>query len=112
MPILASLTKSKQRGACLVHVASAYTSQIDSQTGLLEGRRVGDRFYHASGDVSQADTNAALNVLARMRDPDIGRYTPYRGIKRILLSRSPAQLSVNWVELGLCRQPTADKSYA
>jgi transposase len=103
---------SKQRGACLVHVASAYTSQIDSQTGLLEGRRVGDRFYHASGDVSQADTNAALNVLARMRDPDIGRYTPYRDIKRILLSRSPAQLSVNWVELGLCRQPTADKSYA
>ena len=39
-------------------------------------------------------------------------YTPYRDIKRILLSRSPAQLSVNWVELGLCRQPTADKSYA
>jgi hypothetical protein len=102
---------SKQRGACLVHVASAYTSQIDSQTKRLEGRRVGDRFYHVSGDVSQADTNAAVNVKDRMRDPDIGRYTPYRDIKRILLSRSPAQLSVNRVE-PTCSRPTADKSYA
>jgi len=103
-----------QRGACLVYVASAYTSQIDSQTGLLEGGRSGDRFYHVSGDVSQADTNAALNVKARMTDPDIGRYTPYREIKRILLSRSPAQLSVNWVELQTdcsAYQPTADKFY-
>jgi hypothetical protein len=106
---------SKQRGACLVHVASAYTSQIDSHTGLLEGKRVGDRFYHASGDVSQADTNAALNVLARMTDPDIGRYTPHREIKRILLARSPAKLIVNRVELqaGLpAYQPTADKPNA
>jgi hypothetical protein len=102
---------SQQRGACLVHVASAYTSQIDSQTKRLEGRRVGDRFYHVSGDVSSADTNAAVNVKDRMRDPDIGRYTPYRDIKRILLSRSPAQLSVNWVE-PTRRRPTADKSYA
>jgi hypothetical protein len=103
-----------QRGACLVYVASAYTSQIDSQTGLLEGRRSGDRFYHASGDVGQSDTNAALNVKARMTDPDIGRYTPYREIKRILLSRSPALLSVNWAELQADRsayQPAADKSY-
>jgi hypothetical protein len=49
-----------------------------------------------------------------MTDPDIGRYTPYREIKRILLSRSPAQLSVNWVELQAEQsvyQPTADKFY-
>ena len=101
---------SKQRGASLVHVASAYTSQIDSQTGLLEGKRVGDRFYHASGDVSQADTNAAVNVEHRLGDPEIGRYTPFKEIKRILLARSPAQLSVNRVELGPSRQPTAEKS--
>ena len=105
---------TEQRGACLVHVASAYTSQIDSHTGLLEGKRVGDRFYHANGEVSQADVNAALNVKARMTDPDIGRYTPYREIKRILLSRSPAQLSVNWAELQAgypAYQPAADKFY-
>jgi hypothetical protein len=105
---------TEQRGACLVYVASAYTSQIDSKTGLLEGKRSGDRFYHVSGDVSQADTNAALNVKARMTDLDIGRYTPYREIKRILLSRSPEQLSVNWVELQTAcaaYQPTADKFY-
>jgi hypothetical protein len=33
--------------------------------------------------------------------------------RRILLSRSPAQLSVNWLELGgQPRKPSADKSYA
>ena len=78
---------------------------------MLEGKRVGDRFYHASGDVSQADTNAAVNVEHRIDDPEIGRYTPFKEIKRILLARSPAQLSVNRVELGPSRQPTADKSY-
>ena len=90
--------------------ASAYTSQIDSQTGLLEGKRDGDRFYHASGDVSQADTNAALNVEHRMDDPDIGRYTPFKDIKRILLARSSGATERQGVELGPSRQPTADKS--
>jgi hypothetical protein len=79
---------TEQRGACLVHVNAAYTSQIDSQTGLLEGKRVGDRFHHVSGDVSSADTNAAVNVEDRMRDPEITRYMPYKQVERILLSRS------------------------
>jgi len=101
---------TQQRGSKLQLVASAYTSQIDSQTGLLEGQRVGDRFYHVSGDVSQADTNAARVIERRMDDPEIGRYTPFKDIRLILLNRSPAQLSVNRVELGsLDRQPTADK---
>jgi len=100
-----------QRKASHVLVCGAYTSQMDSTNGLLQGKRVGDKFYRANGDVLQADHNAALNVLARLDDPDIGRFTPYREVRRILVSRSPAQLSVNRLELGAqARQPSADKS--
>ena len=103
----------EQRQAKHTLVNGAYTSQMDSTNGLLQGKRVGDKFYRANGDVLQADHNAALNVLARLEDKDINRYTPYREVHRILLARSPAQLSVKRVELGAqARQPTADKSYA
>ena len=83
---------------CLVN--GAYTSQMDSTNGLLEGKRVGDKFYRENGDVIQADHNAALNVLARLDDGEISRYTPCREVRRILLARSPAQLSVKRLELG------------
>lgn len=103
----------EQRKAKHVLVNGAYTSQMDSTNGLLEGKRVGDRFYRNNGDVLQADHNAALNVLARLDDGEISRYTPYREVRRILLARSPAQLSVNRLELGAqSRQPSADKSFA
>jgi hypothetical protein len=60
---------------------------------------------------NNADHNAALNVLARLGDVEISRYTPYREVRRILLARSPAQLSVKRLELGAqARQPSADKS--
>ncbi|WP_295409110.1 transposase [uncultured Thiocystis sp.] len=101
----------EQRGAEHVSVNAAYTSQMDSVTGLLEGRRVGDKFYRVTGDVLQADRNAALNVLARLADPEITRFMPYRDVKRVLLARSPAPLSVKRLELGdPSRQPSADKS--
>ena len=101
----------EQRKASHVLVCGAYTSQMDSNTGLLQGKRVGDKFYRENGDVLQADHNAALNVLGRLDDPDISRFTPYRDVRRILLARSPAQLSVNRLELGVkARQPSADKS--
>lgn len=103
----------EQRKARLVLVNGAYTSQIDSTTGLLEGKRVGDKFHRANGDVLQADQNAALNVLARLDDEEISLFTPYKEVRRILLERSPAQLSVKRLELGeKSRQPSADKSYA
>lgn len=103
----------EQRNAKHVLVNGAYTSQMDSTNGLLEGRREGDKFYRANGDVLQADHNAALNVLARLDDGEISRFTPYKEVRRILLARSPAQLSVNGLELGVqARQPSADKSYA
>ena len=101
-----------QRGAEHISVNSAYTTQMDSTTGLLKGKRVGDKFYRENGDVLQADHNAALNVLARLGDREISRFTPYLEVRRILLSRSPAQLSVNRFELGeQSRQPSADKSW-
>ena len=103
----------EQRNAKHTLVNGAYTSQMDSTNGLLEGKREGDRFYRANGDVLQADHNAALNVLGRLDDGEISRFTPYKEVRRILLARSPAQLSVKRLELGAkARQPSADKSYA
>ncbi len=100
-----------QRKAKHVLVNAAYTSQMDSANGLLQGKRVGDKFYRENGDVLQADYNAALNVRARLDDPEISRFTPYKEVRRILLARSPAQLSVKRLELGAqARQPSADKS--
>ena len=91
---------------------AAYTSQMDSNTHLLAGSRVGDKFYCANGDVLQADFNAALNLLHRYSDKEITLYTPYREVRRILLARSPAQLSVKGHELQepkISYQPCADK---
>jgi len=100
-----------QRSAKHVLVNAAYTSQMDSTNCLLEGKRAGDKFYRTNGDVIQADHNAALNVLARLDDRDISRFTSYKEVRRILLSRSPAQLSVMRLELGeKSHQPSADKS--
>ena len=79
---------SQHRGSVLVLVNCAYTSQTDSRTGLLTGRRQGDRFYCSDGAVLHADHNAALNVLARLSDPEIGRHTPHRKVREILLART------------------------
>ena len=107
---LDSVCMQRQAEHCLVN--AAYTSQMDSTTGLLEGKRVGDRFYRVNGDVLPADHNAALNVLARYVDTGITRFTPYPEVRRILLSRSPAQLSVKGHELQAMSayQPCADQS--
>ncbi len=85
---------TKARGSCLHYVNAAYTSQMDSNTHLLEGNRMGDKFYHINGEVGQADTNAACNILHRLDDPEIGCYTPYRKVKQILQNRLHA-----WEEL-------------
>ena len=70
-------------------VSCAYTSQMDSRTGLLKGKRVGDKFYHENGDVSHADQNAATNILARYFDSDIKPFMSVTAIKGILLKRCP-----------------------
>ncbi len=79
---------SRRRGTALVLVNPAYTSQIDSRTGLLQGTRRWDRFYGLDGVVLDADTNAARNILARLYDDEITRYTPFREVKRLLRDRS------------------------
>jgi IS605 OrfB family transposase len=79
---------SRRRGSTVVLVNPAYTSQIDSRTGGLDGKRQGDQFYCSDGIVLQADQNAARNVLARLYDPDIERFTPFKQVKAILLERT------------------------
>lgn len=100
----------RQRGAQHILVNAAYTSQMDSLTGRLEGRRVGDLFYRENGDVMQADFNAARNIKDRANDPDITRYMRYQEVKAILMRRSQRpELPGQGVKLGSPeRQLTAD----
>jgi IS605 OrfB family transposase len=79
---------SRRRGSALVLVNPAYTSQIDSRTGLLQGTRRWDRFYCCDGVALDADTNAACNILARLYDEEITLYMPYREVKALLAERT------------------------
>jgi IS605 OrfB family transposase len=81
---------SKARGSRLRLVNCAYTSQMDSRTRMLEGKRVGDKFYHVNGDVTHADTNAAVNIEHRGDDTDITQYMSHQTVKKILLDRLTA----------------------
>ena len=79
---------SRRRGSALALVNPAYTSQIDSRTGLLQGHRRWDRFYCTDGVVLDADVNAACNILARLYDEEITLYTPYRDVRALLAERT------------------------
>jgi IS605 OrfB family transposase len=79
---------SQRRGSTLEIVNAAYTSQTDSRYGVLLGQRRGDTFYCFDGEVLNADTNAAQNILSRRYDSEIHLYTPYRDVKNILLERT------------------------
>lgn len=92
---------SRRRGSTVVLVNPAYTSQMDSRTGGLDGKRQGDQFYCSDGVVLQADQNAARNVLARLYDPDIERFTPFKRVKAILLERTER------LRLGLLNQDSS-----
>ncbi|MFL6717383.1 MAG: transposase [Burkholderiaceae bacterium] len=103
-----------QREATHVVVNAAYTSQMDSFTNLLEGRRKDDKFYRTNGDVLQADFNAARNVRSRMDDQEITRYMPHLQVRQILLSRSSGATERQEASVGRRkpRQRSADKSSA
>ena len=90
---------SRRRGSALALVNPAYTSQIDSRTGLLQGRRQWDRFHCIDGAVLDADANAACNILARLYDDEITLYTPYRDVRALLVERT--RLSVGTAPPGL-----------
>jgi IS605 OrfB family transposase len=79
---------SQRRGSTLQYVNAAYTSQMDSVDGTLSGRRSGDTFYRENGERLDADMNGARNVLARLYDTEIDRWTPYKEVKSILLKRT------------------------
>lgn len=61
--------KAENQGKTVLLVSPAYTSQIDSITGKLEGERRGCRFYAKSGLVYDADLNAAMNIAKRSKLP-------------------------------------------
>ncbi|MXZ24318.1 MAG: transposase [Caldilineaceae bacterium SB0665_bin_21] len=79
---------SRRRGSAPALVNPAYTSQIDSRTGLLQGRCRWDRFCCCDGVVLDADVNAACNILARLYDEEIMLYTPYREVRALLAERT------------------------
>ena len=61
--------KAENMGKHVCLVSPAYTSQIDSVTGIKEGTRKGIRFYAKSGIVYDADVNAAINIARRSKHP-------------------------------------------
>ena len=87
-------TVSSRRGASVVLVNAAYTSQTDSRFGVLLGTRSGDLFHCFDGVVLDADQNAARNILARMSDSEIKRFTPFGEVKQILSKRTESRLGL------------------
>lgn len=61
--------KAMHQGKTVRLVSPAYTSQIDSVSGVREGERKGCRFYAKSGLVYDADLNAASNIARRSKLP-------------------------------------------
>ncbi|HEY3609383.1 MAG TPA: transposase [Pseudonocardiaceae bacterium] len=78
---------SERRGSALRLVNAAYTSQVIPGANSL-GERAGDRLHCTScGVVWDADHAAAINILERAADPDIGLYTPHTRVKQIIQER-------------------------
>ena len=75
-------------GSVITEVQPSYTSQVDSLTGTLLGARTGDNFIRFTGDVLQADLNAARNILVRGADKDINRYMAKEEVQAVLLRRT------------------------
>lgn len=79
---------AKRYGVPLFYVNAAYTSQTDCVDYSLSGVRRGDEFYRESGEVLDADVNAANNVLTRRYDREITLYHRPKKVKEILSRRS------------------------
>ena len=71
----------------VTRIAHAHRLNPSKYRALAEqARRLGAVRF--DGVVLQADENAARNVLARLCDPEIDRWTPYRRVKSILQART------------------------
>ncbi|AOY83214.1 zinc ribbon domain-containing protein [Moorena producens JHB] len=75
-------------GSVVTEVQPSYTSQVDSVTGTLLGKRSGDNFTRFNGVVLQADHNAAKNILDRGTDFEISRYMSKTEVQAVLLRRT------------------------
>ncbi|NEP01977.1 MAG: transposase [Symploca sp. SIO2E9] len=75
-------------GSLVQEIQPSYTSQVDSVTGTLLGRRDRDSFIRFTGVVLQADHNAALNILARGTDKEISRFMKKEEVQAVLLRRT------------------------
>jgi hypothetical protein len=75
-------------------VNAAYTSQVIPGTSFL-GKRVGDRLYcpHPGRVVWHAVHAAAITILDRAADADIGLYTPHSRVTQIIQERADRQRS-------------------
>lgn len=73
-------------GVQQVVVNAAYTSQVCHLCGEF-GTRRGDKFYCVKHGELNAHYNAAKNILARMYDSGITKFTHYRTVKKILQER-------------------------
>jgi len=58
-----------QRKARHVLVCGAYTSQMDSTNGLLQGKRVGDKFYREAGGCSLGRPQRCFERAGSIRRP-------------------------------------------
>ncbi|MEH2206693.1 MAG: hypothetical protein V7K53_21890 [Nostoc sp.] len=63
------------------------------ETTLLLGRREGDRFIRYTGDVIQADLNAAINICVRGTDNNITRFMKSNDVESELLTRTVRYLA-------------------
>ncbi|BAZ14025.1 transposase [Calothrix sp. NIES-4071] len=79
---------SRRKGAKIILINPAYTSQVDSTNGTLLGKRVGDQFFTYGGVVFQSDKNAATNIKNRASDSEITRFMKKEEVHKILMSRT------------------------
>jgi IS605 OrfB family transposase len=82
-----------RRGSAVTLVNPAYTSQQVHPCGHLGVRRGKNVHCQTAGCPQQGvmqdtETNAARNILTRVTDPYITRYTPKDEVKRILIMRA------------------------
>jgi len=96
---------SYRRSSAVVLVNAAYTSQVDSRNGTLLGFRSGDRFLTYTGDVIQADYNAAVNIKNRLNDPLLTRFMRWEDVHAVLMKRTASFL----LEMDLTIQDAIDR---
>lgn len=81
---------AQETGSVIRLVNPAYTSQLDSKSNTLLGRRDGDQFIRYTGEVLQADHNASDNIRIRGTsfEKKITRFMSAKQVRRILIEQT------------------------